>query len=82
MYHYFRTQLHLGQGEPRTLGNLRQSYNEWQESGANRNDAKRHNNAIHQAVFDGSDDTEIIDILPPPELHLLLGVVLTLCTGI
>ena len=74
--------MHTEQGEPRTVGNLKKSYGEFDEAGARHKDAKNHHNVIHQVLFDADDDTEMLDILPPPELHLLLGVVLTLCTGV
>ena len=73
--------MHSDEGEPRTLGNLKNSNIKFQEAGAIHKDAKKFDNVIHKAVFDGDDDTEILDILPPPELHLLLGVILTMCTG-
>ena len=81
MIQFFRTKLHSDEGEPRTLGNLKTSNIQFQEAGAIHKDAKKFNNVINKTVFDGDDSTEILDILPPPELHLLLGVTLSLCTG-
>ena len=37
--------------------------------------AKHTGNVVHPPILSGADDILILDILPPPELHLLLGVV-------
>ena len=50
----------------------------WQQSGKPQNEAKNFNNAIHEPIFFEDIDMDVVDILPPPELHLLLGVVLLL----
>ena len=55
---------------------------EWQAAGGDHKKAKLYDNVIHEPVLDdGCDDMEVLDVLPPPELHLLLGVVYTLCAG-
>ena len=40
--------------------------------------AKNFGNIIHLPILKGDDNDRVIDILPPPELHLLLGPVNTL----
>lgn len=40
--------------------------------------AKKYENCIHRPVFARDDDTIILDVIPPPELHLMLGVVNTI----
>ena len=37
--------------------------------------AKHTGNVVHPPILSGANDTLILDILPPPELHLLLEVV-------
>ncbi len=54
-------------GLPRTLGNIRKYAKEYAKTG------KKHFNCIHLPLLEGDDDTEILDCIPPPELHLLLG---------
>ena len=42
--------------------------------------AKDFYNCIHEPLFDLPDDTHIMDIMPLPELHLMLGCVNGLLT--
>ena len=42
---------------------------------------KTFGNVIHEPLVGAKDNDLVIDILPPPELHLLLGVVNTLFSG-
>lgn len=58
-----------------TIGNIKENYNEWLAAGGEKETAKFHMNCIHPPIFDGEEDTLILQIIPPPELHLLLGVV-------
>lgn len=62
----------------RTLGNIMQIYNLWCESGSRKEKAKNFCNCIHPPVFTSNEDKTFLQIIPPPELHLLLGVVNTL----
>ena len=57
----------------RTLGNIRKHYLEWRQSGAKPSDCKHFKNCIHHPLLIGNDRKRIIDIIPPPELHLLMG---------
>lgn len=45
-------------------------------SGTTKGKGKNYGNSVHLPVFKGSaDDTLVLDITPPPELHLMIGVV-------
>ena len=50
----------------------------WSEASGNNKDAKNHGNVVHLPILSVKADTLIIDLIPPPELHLLLGAVNTL----
>ena len=62
-------------GALRTLESLRESYKSFLSAGSILAKAKHTGNLVHPPILSGADDTLILDILPPPELHLLLGVV-------
>ena len=64
---------------PRTLGSLRKNFEAYKSSGKPL--AADFQNCIHEPIFSGSDETEILDVLVPPELHLLLGIVNHLFQG-
>ena len=61
-------------GLVRTLGRIRQLSKLFDDNGACKNDAKDYMNAIYAPLFDGEDELRVIDILSPPELHLLIGI--------
>ena len=64
--------------DKRTLGRIRKMCREFRaklESGeASWDDAKNYENCVNLPLFDGPDDTYILDLIPIPELHLLLGI--------
>lgn len=62
-------------GEPRTLGNIIDNFWSWNADGRNKKKAKNHGNCVHMPIVKGHENKKIIDIFPPPELHLLLGPV-------
>ena len=66
-------------GAPRTLGSLRRNFEAFKSSGKPL--ASDFQNCIHEPILSGSDETEILDVLAPPELHLLLGIVNHLFQG-
>ena len=68
-------------GDPRTIESLKKLLRDWEEAGAVHSDAKTFGNVIHEPLVGAKDNDLVIDILPPPELHLLLGVVNTLFSG-
>lgn len=65
-------------GSCRTTQSLLESFKEWQLAGAQKNEAKRFKSCIHPPLLDTSVDWKILDIVPPPELHLMLGAVNTI----
>ena len=78
-----RDNLRLGRaGESRTLGSLRQMFWSWKHSNTAKTSAKDHGNVVHPPVFQLSNSTKVIDIVPPPELHLLIGPVTTMYHGL
>ena len=54
----------------------------WNEAGANMKDAKKHGNVVHPPLLRGEPNQLVLDLLPPPELHLMLGSVNTIFSGI
>ena len=56
----------------RTLGRLRELAQKFENS--DEKDAKEYFNTIHQPIIQGEDHVFILDLLPPPELHLHIGI--------
>jgi len=67
-------------GKPRTFGSLKQFSQKYQASSSK--SAKDFYNCVNEPLLLHKDDTRVIDIIPPPELHLLLGVVNHLYSGL
>lgn len=66
-------------GELRTIGGIKNNFTLWQQNGGVKQKAKNFLNCINPPIFTPADDSVcILDIIPPPELHLLIGVVNTL----
>jgi hypothetical protein len=65
-------------GQLRTLGNIREKFMAWTRSGKGLNHAKHYGNCVHEPIFRGESETKVINIIPPPELHLMLGPVNTM----
>lgn len=67
----------LGQtfGTLRTIGSVDRSSESWIAGGAAKSNAKRYFNCAHTPLIHGNDETKILDVCPPPSLHLLLGIV-------
>lgn len=58
----------------RTFGDIRESKANWEKKGKKLKDAAVYNNCIQDPVFtDIPDIAKIIELFPPPELHLMLG---------
>ena len=75
-----KDKLHL-KGLSRTIGNMMTSFWNYFDANAKRKDAKHFGNVVHPNMFSGSnidESTLVILLVPPPELHLLLGPVNTL----
>ena len=62
-------------GALRSFGSLRACLKAFENSGSDLSKAKFFGNVVHDSIVRGSDETLIIDVLPPMELHLLLGIV-------
>ena len=62
-------------GNYRTLGNLQQNYIKYEQGGSVYKRAMEHDNVIHMPLIKGKDDEAIFKLIPPPELHILLGTV-------
>ena len=64
-------------GESRTVGNMMDLFWSYFEARAEKKDASTYGNVIHPNMFSGNqnDSTPLIVLIPPPELHLLLGPV-------
>lgn len=70
------TKDYLGKcGEYRSIGSCSKNYHDWLNAGGSKQRAKNYMNCTNLPVFEGEADDEIIDFLPPPELHLMTGVV-------
>ena len=72
----------LDKGEPRTFGSLKAQLEEWTQAGGVKAAAKDYGNVVNMSLVSADVDVPVIDILPPPELHLLLGAVNTLYSGL
>ena len=60
-------------GSIRTLGKIRQNYQNFCQAGGHPKNAQYFYNCIHLPLFSKTDNTSILELIPPPELHLLLG---------
>ena len=56
----------------RTVGMLKNDSRKFKESGSNLKNAKQFFNVVNTPLIIGEDDDLVIDLIPPPELHLLL----------
>ncbi|XP_030748106.1 uncharacterized protein LOC115876459 [Sitophilus oryzae] len=62
-------------GSFRTIKSITENTNLWQQSGGNITKAKDFKNCINIPLIIGDVETPVLRYIPPPELHLLLGVV-------
>lgn len=62
-------------GALRTIGAVKEKSASWIASGGNKADAKKFFNCVHKPLLHGGNEALILDICPPPSLHLLLGMV-------
>ena len=58
----------------RTLGRIRALVAEFNDAGRPIKKAQLFKNCINLPLLNGTDDQFIVDLLPPPELHLHLGI--------
>ena len=72
-------------GTARTIGSLMNLFWEYFEAGCSKNEARKFGNVIHPPMLyddQGDDETLVIRLLPPPELHLMTGPVNTMLNGL
>lgn len=61
-------------GNQRTFDSLINLFYDYRDANANKGDASKYGNVIHLPLYQSIDgDTPVIQKVPPPELHLLLG---------
>ena len=66
-------------GTMRTIGNLQDLFWTFFKSKATKKDAKKYGNAVHPSLIEDNDQSKwILELIPPPELHLMLGPVNTM----
>ena len=65
----------LKSGNLRTFGHLSQKYQEYLAAGANPAHMKNFANVTQECLIAGHPSQKILDVIPLPELHLLMGVV-------
>ena len=61
-------------GKLRTLGRIRKLSKSFKRSKKKNKLGKDFFNCIHEPLFSGEDDDSILDLLPIPELHILIGI--------
>ena len=62
-------------GVSRSFGSIQESYRAFVSAGSKFKMAKDFDNTIHPPLINMEDSRLILDIIPPMELHLLLGIV-------
>ena len=65
-------------GETRTTSNIMRNYKKWTAAGSKKIDSKNVMNCTNPPIFKQSKNSTILKVIPPPELHLLLGGVNTI----
>ena len=65
----------LSSGDLRTFGSIKQHYQNFVNAGSNMKKMMAFKNVIHSCLLDYDDKELVLDVVPPPELHLLMGVV-------
>ena len=65
-------------GNQRTFGSLEKLFWSFYDARVDKKKAKEYGNAIHPSMITGNESMPLLEIVPPPELHLLLGPVNTL----
>lgn len=61
-------------GSPRSYDSILRDYKEWIAESGDRKDAANFNNCISEPILHPDCNTPIVELIPPPELHLLLGI--------
>lgn len=58
-----------------TLGEIRGFVKDFRNAGMPMRRAQQFQNCVNMPLIQGSDSTLVLDLIPPPELHLMLGIV-------
>lgn len=61
-------------GALRTIGSVKENSTSWIAAGSKKTNARHYFNCVHAPLIHGDDQTLILDVCPPPSLHLLLGM--------
>lgn len=64
-----------GSSNLRTIKNIKENFAQWLNDGADKKSAKNFKCCVADPIFSCNENKSILDILPPPELHLYLGVI-------
>ena len=64
----------------RTIANFTSLFRDYFEGQTDKKDTKLYGNVIHPPIIldNLEDSTPVVEVIPPPELHLLIGLVNTL----
>ena len=57
----------------RTFGGIRKRHRQFLDSGGRLKDASKYANCINEPLLKEEDDVRVISVIPPGELHLLIG---------
>ena len=60
-------------GKLRTFGEIRKRHSQFLLSGGKLRDASKYANCINKCLIKEDDQTSVISVIPPEELHLLMG---------
>ena len=62
-------------GELRTFVKLKKLYGSFAENGSKKYSMQLYKNVLHPCLLDEAGDMHVLDVIPPPELHLLMKIV-------
>lgn len=66
-------------GIDRTIGRIKAMHDKWlKETEGDAKKAKKYENCINDPLLTANDEETIINLIPPPELHLMIGITTTL----
>jgi hypothetical protein len=64
----------------RTIARIKQLASEYEKAGKSNKEANKFFNCVNPPLLNGDDNATILSLVPPPELHLLLGITNTIFT--
>ena len=70
---YCEGESNLTCGKMRTIGSLKYRYKEFVDRGCDKKKMMDVKNVINPPLLEGSESDQILEKLPPPELHLMMG---------